>query len=1478
MEGSMKRFFILFTLMLSILLFGVDYKWDNNKFSDGLEVLSSKEDGIVLTWSTASFTLETAVINGRSVYGIVSGDEFLPNDAGFPDVPGISRMIAIPEGASVKLSYEYFNEEIIRDVEIAPAHIIPKETEDGLEYFWGKSYEQDALYPASISQVSAVDEIRGVDYVMVGIAPFRYNPVRKELHVYRDIKISISFTGGTGRFGEDRLRSRWWDPVLRGNLLNWELLPEIDYSQRKSLLRTPDYEYLIISPTGEAFITWADSIKMFRTQQGIRTGVVTLAETGSSNNQIESYINNAYNSWDIPPVAVLFLGDFGTTASNSVNSPTYNNYCISDNIFADITGNNLPDLSTARITGRNAAELELMIHKFMDYERNPPTNPGFYQNPVIAGGWQTERWFILATEVVRGFWSNVLDKNPVREYAIYSGTPGAVWSTATNTSTVVNYFGSNGLGYLGASPAVIPSWNANAASINNDINNGCFMLQHRDHGGETGWGEPDYGNSDLGGLNNEDLAFVFSTNCLTGKFNWSSECFTEAFHRHAQGALGLIAATEISYSFVNDTYIWGTYDHMWPNFDPGHGADGQNSILPCFANSSGKWFLQASNWPYNGGDKEVTYYLFHHHGDAFSTVLTETPTEIAISYPEVLLSGMTSVNVTAEAGTFICLSVGDEILATSESTGGPQSIVIDSQAPMTLVHLTATKQDHYREEADILVIPPEGAYAVVNDVEISTIDDDVIEYAEAVTMSASVENFGSEMAENLLVTISCSDQYITITDNTETGGQVAAGEVIMLADAFSFTVAEDIPDEHNFFFTAIVASDQGSWESTINLTGYAPVLEMSALSITGDSNSNGRLDPGETADLNIEILNSGGAALYNVIPQLDETDQYCTIIQNASSIAEIEAGDSGVFTYSLEVSPSASVGHVISFDFGCEADMDYSIMTSFALTVGLCLEDFESGGFSQYDWVMTGTGGWQMNTSSYEGSYCAQSVDINNSQSTGLELEVNVLNADEISFFYKVSSESGWDYLRFYIDGSQINEWSGTIDWTEYSAPVSQGIHTFKWEYSKDSSVSSGSDCAWIDYIVFPPINIPQPAEMLLDNDQFAFNLLPQSNGSADLQITNIGGGDLEWSVSKNYVSSRASGGPDNYGYQWLDSDEPNGPDFNWIDISGTGTQIVFSHNDEAEGPYPIGFNFNFYGTEYSEFIVNANGWLGFGSDNSGWSNASLPDNDGPRPAIMGFWDDLYPAIGGSGEGEAYYQSFGDYLVVMFDNVQHYPGNYNGNYTFEMIIYASGEILLQYDDVSGDTDSGTIGIQNENASDALQMTYNNNYVTDDLAIQILQVVDWLDLSQTNGTVPMGSSTSITISVDTEDLEIGNYLCNLVLNSNDPQQGVSEIPVNLMVGGDIAYGDIDDNGSVEAFDAAIVLQYFVNIDPPAAPLPWAAWRLWRADVDGNGEVEAFDASLIQQYSVGLISSFPVENPRSTVSRKMKPDKESNISLD
>lgn len=129
------------------------------------------------------------------------------------------------------------------------------------------------------------------------------------------------------------------------------------------------------------------------------------------------------------------------------------------------------------------------------------------------------------------------------------------------------------------------------------------------------------------------------------------------------------------------------------------------------------------------------------------------------------------------------------------------------------------------------------------------------------------------------------------------------------------------------------------------------------------------------------------------------------------------------------------------------------------------IENFETGDFFLYFWQHSGNDYWLITTNSvYEGTYAATSGNISDNQTSSLELEV-LVEGTQISFYRKVSSEASFDYLRFYIDGVEQNKWSGSVEWSQVSFPVTAGIHTFKWSYTKDGSVSSGEDSAWIDMI-----------------------------------------------------------------------------------------------------------------------------------------------------------------------------------------------------------------------------------------------------------------------------------------------------------------------------------------------------------------------------------------------------------------------------
>ena len=75
--------------------------------------------------------------------------------------------------------------------------------------------------------------------------------------------------------------------------------------------------------------------------------------------------------------------------------------------------------------------------------------------------------------------------------------------------------------------------------------------------------------------------------------------------------------------------------------------------------------------------------------------------------------------------------------------------------------------------------------------------------------------------------------------------------------------------------------------------------------------------------------------------------------------------------------------------------------------------------------------------------------------------------ADTLKFYYKVSSEAGYDIFYFKLNGTEMLVKSGEIPWTQCVIAVPAGLNKMEWVYTKDSSVSKGSDCAWIDMIDF---------------------------------------------------------------------------------------------------------------------------------------------------------------------------------------------------------------------------------------------------------------------------------------------------------------------------------------------------------------------------------------------------------------------------
>jgi PKD repeat protein len=931
-----KSFLLLIVSFLFSCVFSQQLTLSGSYHPNGFTLQNESRNQVQILFSLNEIILEDLNFDGESMKQMMVPGSFLPNNAGAPDLPGFGRYIAVPAGSKPLMNVLSYKTQLIENIALAPAPEIPFDSQDQTLTYQkdGKIYNRNAFYPEMPFQLSEKTSIRGVDAVMLGITPFQYNPVTQQLRVFYDIELEIIFEGG-GHIGDDRLRSRWFDPILQDALLNYQSLPEVDFDQtikEASARNGNGYEYLIVVPNNTAWLPYAEQIKDWRTKQGIKTGIVTLDDIGGSTvAALENYFNNAYNNWDIPPVAVLLMADYGTNASNSIVSPIWDGYCVSDNIFADVTGNNMPDIIFARMTAQNTTHLQTMVSKMLNYESNPPMDFNFYHQPITALGWQTERWFQICSETIGGYWREVEGKEPVRINEIYDGTPGATWSTATNTNTVVNYFGPNGLGYIPASPSTLGGWAGGTPSqIINAINSGAFALQHRDHGYEYGWGEPEFSNTHINSLTNNqnnELPFIFSINCLTGKYNISGECFTEKFHRHTYngqnaGALGLIAASEVSYSFVNDTYVWGMFDNMNPDFMPAYGPMvEERGFLPAFGNAAGKYFLQQSNWPYNTSNKLVTYHLFHHHGGAFLQVYSEVPQTLTVAHSNVIPSGQTEFTITANAGSFIALTIDDVILATAEGTGAPVSLTIQPQMPPATLTVTVTKQNYLRYEQTVSVISPEGPYVVFDEYEIFDILENSgngqVDYGETIFLALTLKNVGTQSANNVTANVSTTDAYIEMLTTNQFFGNIPAGASVTIQNACSFNVSSEIPDQHSITFL-LTANDNASgvWQSNFGIVANAPDLIFDAL-IVDDSggNNNGILDQGETANVQVMIRNSGGSSASGATGILDTSDPYLTIhTVNPQSFGSIPAGQTASAAFSISAAATVPEGYTALAD------------------------------------------------------------------------------------------------------------------------------------------------------------------------------------------------------------------------------------------------------------------------------------------------------------------------------------------------------------------------------------------------------------------------------------------------------------------------------------------------------------------------------------------------------------------------------------
>jgi subtilisin family serine protease len=274
-----------------------------------------------------------------------------------------------------------------------------------------------------------------------------------------------------------------------------------------------------------------------------------------------------------------------------------------------------------------------------------------------------------------------------------------------------------------------------------------------------------------------------------------------------------------------------------------------------------------------------------------------------------------------------------------------------------------------------------------------------------------------------------------------------------------------------------------------------------------------------------------------------------------------------------------------------------------------------------------------------------------------------------------------------------------------------------------------------------------------------------------------------------------AAGGPDLFGYTFTDSDEAGGPRYEWVEIAspagGAGIEIPLTGVDDGYyWPLALPFSFNFYGTDYTSLAVASNGTLYFEDGYIGYGNGPIPGPSGygVDRFIAHFWDDLviYP-------GAVYYLVEADRVIIEYYQVSGFGGSGWG--TWQVILFANGNLLFQYQDVTFDgyRDYGrwaTVGIQGDTLT-GLQYSYAAPALSEGLAIcfaypgqpadcSIYSDVPWLSENPPSGILLPDESLPVEVIIDAGDLAPGVYSPTLVILSNDPHQGQVSVPVTVTV--------------------------------------------------------------------------------------------------
>jgi PKD repeat protein len=887
---------LILTLFFALSLLGV-------YALNGFEVNFNQPDNNTyeLTFELGAYNLSDVTIGGTAYTKIDFGGSVYTQLEGFAELPYINATVQLPadKNMGLKVVAGDYTDYVLNHPMLPSRGVIYRNQDPTtIPYVISPSSMRNEWYPQTLAQETTPFIIRDLRGATIYIYPFRYNAVTQTLRVYQSVTVELIEDDSPAINPlpvQPTKISREMNGIYQSLFINYNpLADDLTIGEMGDILvLCTNRDEAAMAP----YVDWK-----------LEKGYDVYTQTVATGTNVKTIIQDAYAD-NNEILYVLLVGDWA-----DIKSDLLSGYAPMDPQLGCVVGTDqVPDITIGRFSGNSADHITIQVNKTIEYEKNPDLSGTWYEGALGIGSAEG---------------SGIGDDGEVDKDHIQ-----VIWDDKLDPFTYEDY-------YTAYDPG------GNSTQVNNAISSGVSIINYCGHGSQTSWGTTGYSNNNINSLSNGNmLPLIFSVACVNGAFHESGDCFAEAWLKKTDGGAVMTMMATINQpwqppmrgqDYFNDILIGG-YDYAAHPGQNGISTTEQRTTIGAIT-FNGLVLMTTESGGTSDWETAKTWHIF---GDPSLQPRTATPGDLTLSSTVILAGAPFATTITGPEGpvegAMVCLSQEGEYYKAITDVSG--SISIDHSLTPGTAKLVVTAFNMETIYEEITVVPPGGAYIVVNNTEVDDSDGNnngQADYGETVLLNVAAENVGTETASAVEATLSTTDEFITITDGTYTFGDIGAGNIVNGMGAFEIEIAQSTPDMHIAMFEVEFSDGSESlWISTLSVTLHAAVMEMGSYTINDASgNNNGMIDPGETVNILLEVMNTGSSDAYNIMAELSTTDPFVTIDMGSQTFGDINAGETVDQPFTLTASPTTPAGHLTDFDLLITGDLSVSAEATFTEVIG----------------------------------------------------------------------------------------------------------------------------------------------------------------------------------------------------------------------------------------------------------------------------------------------------------------------------------------------------------------------------------------------------------------------------------------------------------------------------------------------------------------------------------------------------------------